>query len=66
MRKSRFSEEQIIGILKERQAGVGAKEFCRKHGISDGTSYKRRSIERDCSQQANVNRSNVNSINYLR
>ena len=37
--KSRFSEEQIIGILKEHQAGIGAKELCRKHGISDGTFY---------------------------
>ena len=40
MKRSRFSEEQIIGILKEHQAGLGAKERCRKHGISDATFYK--------------------------
>ena len=43
MKRSRFSEEQIIGILKEHQAGVGAKELCRKYGISDATFYKWRS-----------------------
>ena len=43
MKKSRFSEEQIISILKEHQAGLGAKELCRKHGISDATFYKWRS-----------------------
>ena len=43
MRKSRFSEEQIIGILKEHQAGMSAAELCRKHGISDATFYKWRS-----------------------
>ncbi|GAB5434586.1 MAG: hypothetical protein EpisKO_39560 [Epibacterium sp.] len=43
MRKSRFSEEQIIGILKEHQSRIGAKELCRKHGINHGTFYKLRS-----------------------
>jgi len=43
MKRSRFSEEQIIGILKEHQAGLGAKELCRKHGVSDARFYKWRS-----------------------
>ena len=43
MKRSRFSEEQIIGILKEHQAGLWAKELCRKHGVSDATFYKWRS-----------------------
>lgn len=40
MKISRFSEEQIIGILKEHQAGAAAVDLCRKHGISDATFYK--------------------------
>ena len=43
MRRSRYTEEQIIGILKQHQAGVGAKDLCRQHGISDATFYKWRS-----------------------
>jgi putative transposase len=43
MKRSRFSEEQIIGILKEHQAGLSAAELCRKHGISDATLYNWRS-----------------------
>ena len=37
MRRGRFSEERIIAILKEADAGVKAAELCRKHGISDAT-----------------------------
>ena len=43
MRRSRFSDEQIIGILKEHQAGLSASELCRKYGVSDATFYKWRS-----------------------
>lgn len=39
MRKSRFNEDQIIGILKEHQAGIPVTDLCRKHGISDATFY---------------------------
>ena len=40
MKRSRFSEEQIIGILKEQEAGAKTVDVCRKHGISDVTFYK--------------------------
>ena len=43
MKRSRFSEEQIIGILKEHQAGLSAAELCRKYCVSDATFYKWRS-----------------------
>jgi putative transposase len=39
MKRSRFSEEQIIGILNEHQAGFSAPDLCRKYGISDATFY---------------------------
>ena len=39
MKRSKFSETQIVAVLKEAEAGVPVKEVCRKHGISDATYY---------------------------
>ena len=38
--KKRFTEEQIIGFLKEADAGISVQELCRKHGFSDASYYK--------------------------
>ena len=40
MKRARFSEEQIIGILRQAEAGVRVVDLCRQHGISDATFYK--------------------------
>jgi putative transposase len=40
MRKSRFTEAQIVGIIKESDAGANTNQLCRKHGISTATFYK--------------------------
>ena len=39
MKRSRFTEEQIIGVLREQGAGLSTAEVCRKHGISTATFY---------------------------
>jgi putative transposase len=39
MKRKRFTEQQILGFLKEAQAGMPVKELCRKHGFSDAAFY---------------------------
>jgi putative transposase len=43
MKRSRFTEEQIIGMIKEQEAGLPTSEVCRKHGISSASFYKYKS-----------------------
>lgn len=43
MKKSRYTQEQIIAVLKQHRAGVPTAELCRKHGISEATFYNWRS-----------------------
>lgn len=40
MKKSRFTEDQIVGVLKAQEAGLAVAELCRKHGVSAATFYK--------------------------
>jgi putative transposase len=40
MKRSRFTEDQIIGILKEQEAGVPVADLCRRHGVSNASIYK--------------------------
>jgi putative transposase len=40
MRRSRYTEEQIVSMLKEHEAGLGTEELCRRHGISQQTLYR--------------------------
>ena len=44
MKRSRFTEEQLIGMLKEHEAGTKTAEICRKHGISEATFYNYKAV----------------------
>jgi len=46
MKQGRFSEEQIIGILKQNEAGAAVTQLCRKHGIGESTFYKWNAAQR--------------------
>jgi len=48
MRKSRFTEAQIIGMIKEQEAGMPTAEVCRRHGLSPATFYKLKSKYGSC------------------
>ena len=52
MKRSKFSEEQIIGVLREQEAGVTTAEVCRRHGISSATFYAHRRREREAETAA--------------
>src|SRR6056297_3278243 len=51
MRKSRFSDHQILGILKQAEAGTSVPDLCREHGISSATFYKWRGTVNNVSMQ---------------
>src|SRR6185312_13102376 len=59
MTRKRHTEEQIIAVLKDAQAGIGVPELCRKHGISDATFYKWRA------KYAGLEVSDVKKLRYL-
>lgn len=77
MKKTRYSGEQIIGILKEAEAGIPITELCRKYGISDATYYnwkakyggmttsEMRKLRRSSPKKNQAGRNRINKIGLI-
>lgn len=55
MKQGRFSEQQIIGILKQNEAGLPVTQLCRDHGIGESTFYKWKIATRSCRSDCPAN-----------
>lgn len=62
MRKSRFTEAQIIGMIKEQEAGMPTAEVCRRHGLSPATFYKLNEPPRACLRLVAVSYAAMSSV----
>jgi putative transposase len=68
--KNRFTEQQIIGVLKEAEPGMKAAEMCRKHGVSDATYYNRKAksggLAVSEAQKLNARNSEKDKLKHIR